>query len=35
MTYTLGPANFGVTLRLYRGCPLAEVNLYCYDSVGE
>ena len=35
MTYTLGPASFGVTLLLYRGYPLAEVNLYCHDSVGE
>ena len=28
---TLGPANFGVILLLYRGGPLSE---YCHDAVG-
>ena len=31
---TLGPANFGVILLLYRGGPLSEVTLYCHDHVG-
>ena len=31
---TLGPANFGVMLLLYRGGPLSEVTLYCHDPVG-
>ena len=26
---TLGPANLGIILLLYRGCPLSAVNLYC------
>ena len=28
------PANFGVILLLYRGCPLSEVKLYCHGPVG-
>ena len=31
---TLGPANFGVILLLYRGCPLSKVKLYCHGPVG-
>ena len=31
-----GPANFGVILLLYGGCPLLEVKLHCHmhDPVG-
>ena len=31
---TLGPANIGIILLLYRDCPLSEVKLYCYGPVG-
>ena len=31
--YTLGPANFGIILLLYRGCSLSEVKLYCHVPV--
>ena len=31
---TLGSANFGIILLLYRGCPLTEVTLYYHDAVG-
>ena len=31
---TLGPANFGIILLLYRGCPLSQVKLYYHGPVG-